>query len=329
MSLLSKASLVVTPNAYNTGKLYSVIPNTTVGDFTVSRASASTRINTAGNIDTIYSHIPKIDYTLGSTNPHILLEPQATNLLVNSATVTNQTIVLSLSTTYTFSFYGTGTITFSGAYVGTLVGTANIRSKRTFTSSASLTSLFISVSGSCLNGQLENLQFATSYIPTNVLTTRIKDLLSLTGASSLIGQTEGVIYFNMAALFNDQTNRDLSISDGTTSNILRINYKTTSNQIGVTGTAGGTAFATSLSYTSPDITSFHKMAIRYKANDISFWVDGINRGTLTTQALPTGFSNLNFGNGQNTGSFMYAKVRALHLFKTYLTDSEMISLTTL
>jgi hypothetical protein len=37
--------LIVTPNGYNVGKLYSVIPNTTLGDMDVSRALSATRVN--------------------------------------------------------------------------------------------------------------------------------------------------------------------------------------------------------------------------------------------------------------------------------------------
>jgi hypothetical protein len=45
MSLLTEASLIVTPNGYNVGKLYSVVPNTTLGDMDVSRALSATRVN--------------------------------------------------------------------------------------------------------------------------------------------------------------------------------------------------------------------------------------------------------------------------------------------
>jgi len=51
MSLLDQASLVVTPNAYNVSKLYSVIPNTNLGDMTVSRALSATRVNSAKFIE--------------------------------------------------------------------------------------------------------------------------------------------------------------------------------------------------------------------------------------------------------------------------------------
>jgi len=53
MSLLNSASLVVTPNGYKEGTLYSVIPNTTLGDMTVVRATTATRVNNAGLIEVV------------------------------------------------------------------------------------------------------------------------------------------------------------------------------------------------------------------------------------------------------------------------------------
>ena len=53
MSLLNSASLVVTPNAYKEGKLYSVIPSNGNGDFTATRATTATRVNSSGLIDLV------------------------------------------------------------------------------------------------------------------------------------------------------------------------------------------------------------------------------------------------------------------------------------
>ena len=53
MSLLNSASLCVTPNAYKEGTLYSVIPNTSLGDMTVVRATTATRVNSAGLIELV------------------------------------------------------------------------------------------------------------------------------------------------------------------------------------------------------------------------------------------------------------------------------------
>ena len=51
MSLLEKASLVLTPNGYKENKLYSVIPSSGLGDMTVTRSTTATRVNEAGFIE--------------------------------------------------------------------------------------------------------------------------------------------------------------------------------------------------------------------------------------------------------------------------------------
>ena len=53
IGLLDNASLVITPNAYNEGILYDVIPNTTLGDMDVVRATTATRVNSAGLIEVV------------------------------------------------------------------------------------------------------------------------------------------------------------------------------------------------------------------------------------------------------------------------------------
>ena len=53
MSLLEQASLVITPNAYKESKLYSVVPNTTLGDMDVVRATTATRVNSNGLIEEV------------------------------------------------------------------------------------------------------------------------------------------------------------------------------------------------------------------------------------------------------------------------------------
>ena len=53
MSLLDNASLLLTPNAYKEGKLYSVIPSNGNGDFTATRATTATRVNADGLVDLV------------------------------------------------------------------------------------------------------------------------------------------------------------------------------------------------------------------------------------------------------------------------------------
>ena len=87
MSLLESASLILTPNGYKSGKLYSIVPSSGNGDLTFTRATSASRTNSSGLIETVLTGVPRLDYS-GSV-PHWLLEPQRTNLLTYSSTFTN------------------------------------------------------------------------------------------------------------------------------------------------------------------------------------------------------------------------------------------------
>jgi hypothetical protein len=82
-SLLEQASLIVTPNAFKAGKIYSIKPTDGSGDLDVVRATTATRVNAEGLIESVANNIPRLDYTNGSC-PSILVEPQRTNLVVRS-----------------------------------------------------------------------------------------------------------------------------------------------------------------------------------------------------------------------------------------------------
>jgi hypothetical protein len=87
-TLLDTASLIVTPNGYKEGKLYSVVPSSGAGDLDVTRATTATRVNSNGLIESVASNIPRLDYTNGEC-PSILVEPQRTNLLTYSQDFSN------------------------------------------------------------------------------------------------------------------------------------------------------------------------------------------------------------------------------------------------
>ena len=77
-NLLSKASILLTPTATSDGKLHNIKPNTTTGDFTFTRGTAATRVNSNGLIESVASGLPRIDFTSGTGQ--VLLEPASTNL---------------------------------------------------------------------------------------------------------------------------------------------------------------------------------------------------------------------------------------------------------
>ena len=75
-----------------------------------------------------------------------------------------------------------------------------------------------------------------------------------------------------------------------------------------------------------NVKSFFKIAIKYKNNDFSFWVNGIEVGNGTNGLAPIGLSELSFDNGSG-GSNFYGNVKDVRVYNTALTDQELAALT--
>jgi len=179
-------------------------------------------------------------------------------------------------------------------------------------------------------GQAENLSYATSYIPTNgSIATRLADVATNSGNSSLINSTEGVLYAEIAALADDETHRYISLSDGTNNNRIIIRYVAgSSNLLGMFAKIGNvTQVSQSI---NTDITVNTKVALKYKLNDYALWVNGVEVKVETSALVPSEgtLNTLNFSAGTGLDSFFYGKVKALAVYKEALTDAELQSLTT-
>ena len=79
MSFYEDSSIIITPNAYKAGTLYAVVPTSGAADMDFTRATTATRVDEDGLVADVLSGVPRIDYTGGGC-PHILSEPQRTNL---------------------------------------------------------------------------------------------------------------------------------------------------------------------------------------------------------------------------------------------------------
>jgi hypothetical protein len=89
MSLLDTASLIVTPNGYKEGKLYSVIPSDGSGDMSVTRATTATRVNSAGLVELVPYNL--FTYSEQFDNAGWILLNSAT-ITANSTTAPNGTL---------------------------------------------------------------------------------------------------------------------------------------------------------------------------------------------------------------------------------------------
>jgi len=325
MSLYDDAILIMYPSGIKAGKIYSVKPTDGTGDLTFTRASTATRVNENGLIESVAANVPRIDFTGGGCGK-LLIEPQRTNLLLNSDTLSTQNVTTA-ATDYTISFYGTGTVTLSGTYTGSLIGTGT-SDMVTLKFTATAGTLTATVSGTVSNAQIEAGSYATSYIPTaGSAVTRLADASSTTGISSLIGQTEGVFYVEMAALVNDNSGRYISISDSTNNNRIIIGFDTASNRIYGYVTSGVSSQAF-IYYEVSDILNFNKVAFKYKANDFALWINGVKRATDVSGSVPVSLTSITFNSGGG-GNLFYGKIQELMVFPTALSDAELEALTTL
>ena len=400
MSLLDKASLIVTPNAYKASKLYSVIPSDGSGDMDVVRATTATRVNELGLIENVGLNVPRIDYTNGGC-PSILVEPQRTNLLLRSeelnvspwgtlGTITitpnntvspdgnltadlvlgadssssvNQIIGGSTGVVYTNSFFIKNNnstqsaltirnsitavdsrLNWSGSVLTSVTNIAGISTFKNYGNGwyriiSTYTSLetpqrprispTLSTNQSVYiwGAQLEVGSNVTSYIPTVASTvTRNADVISKTGISGLIGQTEGTVFVDAKlSVLNTSNQQILVISDGLSVNRIRILSASASRLRILYQLGGSTAYDFTYSENYINLNSV-KIAFTYKSGDIKIYINGnLVNTSSNTYSISNPLIDLSIlSNGIDKGLF-----NSVQLYKTALTDTELIALTTI
>jgi hypothetical protein len=176
--------------------------------------------------------------------------------------------------------------------------------------------------------QLETGSVATSYIPTTTAAvTRNADVVSVTGASGSIGQTEGTIYAEVNVRNWVSNLRILSISDGTSNNHVTLIKGSTENTLRLISRLSNVL---QVSIQSSALTgNTFKIAAAYANNDFVLYINGAQIGTNNT-ALSPACSNVYLGSiesGAGT-SALNDRIRAAALYTTRLTNEQLAALTT-
>jgi hypothetical protein len=194
-----------------------------------------------------------------------------------------------------------------------------------------------SFAGDGINGvyvwgaQLEVGANATSYIPTVAsAVTRNADVISKTGVSDLIGQTEGTLYaeFNTGSSnTNSGVRMILSISDGTNNNRIEI-YIFNNNLLYYDNVVSGLVQYSGLVTTITSFNTNMKIALSYKLNSVKFFINGSLLNTDLTALVPI-CSQLNLGSSRLGSSQYNGSISDVLIFKTQLSDTQCIQLTTL
>jgi hypothetical protein len=172
--------------------------------------------------------------------------------------------------------------------------------------------------------QLEAGAHVTSYIPTSgAAVTRVADAASKTGISSLIGQTEGVLFVELKTIANNEFKR-ISLNNGSFTNSIFLDWDN-GNNIYLKVINGGGTTLTILGAFNYAITN--KVAIAYKNNDYAFYINGTLQGTSTSVGVPSGLSAFQFSLAGN--QLMEGTINQALLFPTRLTNAQLAELTTL
>jgi hypothetical protein len=177
--------------------------------------------------------------------------------------------------------------------------------------------------------QLETGSVATSYIPTVAATaTRNADVISKTGVSGFIGQSEGSLYAEVDVRNFISTVRIFAISDGTSDNRVVL-LTSTSNRLRVIVSTSGSTTA-DISTSTGLSNGIYKIAFAYANNDFVFYVNGTQIGTETSGAVPA-CTDVYLGKSETTASsgFFNDRIRAAAIYTTRLSNTELAALTTL
>lgn len=387
---MAKPKLALIPAAQGS-KFYSVLPSDGTGDFTFGRASAATRINKYGYIETVASSKSRLNYPLidGVVKgcPHYLLEPARTNLFLYSQSLetgwssagTNPPVLTAsqfispdgsqnasrlqipstgttsifyqlfshtLGTQYTISAYVKsntstnqefklyGDFGSPSAISGVLTATSEWqRFSFTYTATAtgSRSGGFYYVPNTAADLQVYGIQvetgsYSTSFIPTtNSTVTRVAETANGSGDASTFNDSEGVLMVEAAALANDGTNRRISISDGSTSDRIVIGYTSASNQLLILVSSNSVSGISALVNIQNSL-QFNKLSLKYKLNDVSFFVNGFKVLTDNSVDMPIGLNDLSFEGSEDLYD-LYGSIKQLQYYDLALTDSELETLT--
>jgi hypothetical protein len=337
--------------------------------------------------------VPRLDYT-NSTCPSILVEPQRTNLVLQSnnfntnwtmfsgppvtpnsaispqgiqnATTLNssggandflfQTIPVTIGLIYTNSFYikninstssryrnvsnNEDVITWSGSTLvsistgASFVEVGNGWYRVFSTATATATPFIFRIAADNTNtsksvyiygAQLELGSNATSYIPTVASTvTRNADVISKTGISSLIGQTQGTIYAEID-INTIETKGILDIS-ADIGNFYRIRTAANGQFLFRYRTGGGTETTIASLSASNSQTGIFKIAFAYKNGDYASCINGVLRTSNISGISPIGLIS-EVSIGVNPSS-LNDRVNSVIIFKERLSNEQLTQLTT-
>jgi len=262
---------------------------------TTDATHPATYINSSGVLTVATNNQPRFDYDpVTLVCKGLLIEESRANSLLNTDLLSTQ-IVTVTAAVRTLSFYGTGSVTLSGAHTAVVSGTGAYPTRTTYSFTPTAGALTLTVAGTVQFAQLEAGAFATSYIPTTTTAlTRNADVATMTGTnfSDWFNASEGTFQAQVVPSESSTTGRRfLQASDGTSANtIMLLKYASFIFECDASS-------ATQCVISKQTITANtqYKIAGSYKANNFQFAVAGSLGTADTSGSVPTGVNQMGIG----------------------------------
>jgi hypothetical protein len=401
---MATPSMLIVPDRYKSGVLYSQLPESGAVDFDVTRATTAYRTNASGILESVASGVPRLDYPAAGGCPSLLVEPAATNLALRSeefddaywtksegSVTANATAAPNGTTTadklvdgltaggvlrgvtttaavHTFSVFAkaserssvilntsfgeatfniaTGTASSVGAGItpsSTLFSNGWRRVAITFTATAATPNFRIRTAGSesivsgttgifIWGAQLETGSVATSYIPTVAATaTRNADVISKTGVSGFIGQSQGSVYVEVDIQNLSLTNRRvITIRESANSNNFFQIERQSSTQVRITARLNSGTTINFLTHPNAPIAGVNKIAFAYQGGNYALALNG-SVSTSTEAGMTASLDSVLLGQDgfASASTFLNDRIRAAAIYTTRLSNTELASLTSL
>lgn len=254
----------------------------------------------------------------------LLIEGARTNLIVGPAAPATQDVTVA-AVPHTLTLFGTGSITMSGAFAGTLNGTgASNRVSTTFTPAAG--TLTLTVAGSVTRAQLEAGPFASSYIELAAgNAARSRDVVS--AAMGSLGISAAAGYTILArAVFSAAPVTDrmmlFTTEDGGGGDAFAMTYEPPGNLWSVTIVGNGFG-GTNLGAVAPG--ALFRAGIAVSGSRLAGCLNGggvsVNSGVGSTQ------TTLRVGARRAVGDFpLFGEIDALRVLPRAVSDAELQAL---
>ena len=263
---------------------------------TLTRTTDATRIDATGAIEVLGVDQPRIDHDPLSLAPKgLLLETGRTNFFVQSDTPANQSVTVN-AVAHVLTFYGTGSITLTGAHSATLVGSGAFPARTALFFTPTAGSLTLTLSGTVTAPQLEEGDVVSSYIPSGASPTLRGEDVASVSLGAWFNSTQGTLVFNGSLDGAAANDRIIEIDDGTTANRLSILWNTVLSKPQFQVWDGNVLQAAiAPSGSSISLGSHFRLAIAYAPNDFAVSMNGGAVATDTVGTMPTGLATLRIG----------------------------------